>query len=188
MRQQTLDTCFNIWTQNAFQSLLAAFLHLSLLTFHTHLTILSSHYSPVNSHATFCLMCSRRLSTFQLCFKIALLICFVCRVTYELFKTFIGLQSLTQHIFRTVLTVVTWSVSTPCARTTKGTEVMSNSLHWAVPAHLCAWVWIHFLFSLPSISAQVRYLFSFIHAGSSGLDLGVCLGGRVGSQLVSLIR
>jgi hypothetical protein len=69
-----------------FSILLEASPHLSRLTVHIHLPILPNHISQLSSPPTFCLMCSISLSTFQLCFKIALLICFVCRVTYELFK------------------------------------------------------------------------------------------------------
>ena len=74
-----------------------------------------------------------------------------------------------------------------CQHWTRYGEDQCVGVFWAVPAHLCAWVWIHFLFSLPAISAQVRCLSSIIHAGSSGLDLWVWVGGRVGSQLVFLI-
>jgi len=90
-------THINIWPQIIFKNLLATSLQLSLLTFHIHLTFLSSHHLPISSHATFCLVCSTSLSTFQFRFKISLSICFVCRVEHELFKSFIELQSLT-HI------------------------------------------------------------------------------------------
>jgi hypothetical protein len=91
----TNSTYINISHQNTFQNILAASLQLSLLTFHIHLTFLSSHHSPISSLATFCLKCSTSLSTFQLCFKISLLFCFVCRATRELFNSFTELQNLT---------------------------------------------------------------------------------------------
>jgi len=55
-------------------------------------------------------------------------------------------------------------------------------------AHLSAWVCIQYVFFLPPISAQARYLSSFSPAVSFGLALVMEVEGRVGSYLVFLIR
>jgi hypothetical protein len=68
-----------------FQNLPAASLQISLLTFHIHFTFLLSHNSQISSHNTFSQMRSINFFTLQLCFKIAPLICFVCRATYNFF-------------------------------------------------------------------------------------------------------
>jgi len=52
-----------------FSNLLACSLHNSLLTFHINFTFISTHHLQVPSHTTFYLMCSKRLSSSQLCFK-----------------------------------------------------------------------------------------------------------------------
>jgi hypothetical protein len=116
----------------AFQNRLAVSLHLLLLTFHTCFTFLSTHHSQLSSHATFSLMCSICLSTLQLYFKTAPLICFVCRVTFALFIH----VSNYKHQNKTYFETSTRSSRGMSARhfnaqTPKhfGTEVMCNSLY-----------------------------------------------------------
>ena len=89
-----------------FQNLLAATLRVSPLIFRMNFNFLSRHHSQLSYHATFCVMCSIILSTFQSCFKIAplisLLSCHQCNTC-----TRVELKSLIKHPFRNVLTAVT---------------------------------------------------------------------------------
>jgi len=77
-------------------------------------------------------MCSINFSTLQLCFKIAPLICFVCRVTFALFKLLSNYKH--QHItyFETTSQLSReQSAHYFNAQNPKhiGTEIMSNSLY-----------------------------------------------------------
>jgi len=115
-----------------FSNLLTISLHLSQVTFHIHFTFLSTDYSQLIFHATFCLMCSICLSTLQLCFKIAPLICFVCRVTFALFILVSNYKHQNKSYFeRFTLSSRGMSARHFNAQTPKhiGTEVMCNSLY-----------------------------------------------------------
>ena len=97
------------------QNLPAASLQISLLTFHNHFTYHKTQHYQISSHAAFCLMCRIIFFVLQLCYKIALLF-FRQQCHVLIMYKWNVLNPSTQHLFRRDLTVVTWSVITPCAR------------------------------------------------------------------------
>ena len=101
-QRQILTSIFALKVPVIFLYLPAASLHLSLLTFNNHFTFPSTHNSQLSSHTTFALMCSTSLSTFQLCFEIALFICFVCHVAYEFFMQDLEFCESSSHWSRAV--------------------------------------------------------------------------------------
>jgi hypothetical protein len=99
-----------------FENLLKSSLKILLQNSHIHFTFLSSHHWHLNSHATFYQICSISLSTLPLFFSIRPLICFACRALMN-YVCCMELKQLITNLFLKVLAVVTWRVSTPCART-----------------------------------------------------------------------